>query len=398
MRILRIFICFLSALLIISCSTNLSDGGTDFPNTKTVSGIIKNVEGDFTDSIYVLVLPRGYRIDINAPIVNELIRTALTDSNGLYELQLVDNNSYNILAIDLRKRDRLFYSNLSVNGTNVEVDTLSLTKTGSLIVPTKGKSLGYHSLIISGTNYEPEIYDDYAIFDSLPEAVFPEVLLFGEIIADSIEIKSNETKTIATALFVVKFENSSIDSFDTHILSEMKKCGMQFKIVEQNNFTIEDTTGINVIVLSTSIDQDTLKYVFGEMNKPVVNFEYYMQPYLYMTDTSYNIDYGSENDYTEIKISDYTHEITNELNGITTLFNAPSHLDWGRPAGDAKVLAVCPDDSTKSVIYCFDKGDSMNSIVAPQKRAAFLFWRQNSFLINDTGLNIMRNMLIWSVK
>lgn len=398
MAIFRDLFFALLILFIISCSTHVSDGGTDFPNTKTVSGLIKNTDGEFTDSIWVYVLPKGYRLDLNIPILNDLITSTFTDSNGYYELEVTDSNRYNILALDLRKRDRLFERNVFINGSDYEVDTLSLTKTGSLIVPFKGNSIGYHNLIIVGTNYEPEIYDDYAIFDSLPEAIFPAVLLFGEKIADSIEIKSNETKTIATAIYVVKYENNAIDSFDTNVLTEMKKCGLNFTVIDQNEFTLADTLGVSLIVISSSVDQDTLKDVFTEIQKPIINFEYYMQPYLSMTDTVYDTDYGSENDYIAVNIINSSHEIVDGLTGSTTLFEGLSHLDWGVPVGDVEVLAVSPNDSTKAMIYCFDKGDNMNTITAPARRGSFLFWRQNSFLINDTGWDIVRNMLIWSLK
>lgn len=398
MTIFRNLFFALLLLFIISCSTNVSDGGTDFPNTKTVSGLIKNTDGKFTDSIYVYVVPEDYRLDVKLPVIYDYRTGTITDSNGFYKLEVVDSQSYNILALDLRKRDRLLHRGLSVKGIDIDVDTLSITPNGSLIVPINGYSIGYFDLVIMGTDYEPNIYDNYAVFDSLPEGIYSKVLLFGEEIADSVEIKSQETIALGDALLIVKYTDGNIDSNDVSIIKKIEKTGLTITVVNQDSIKLTDTNGIDLICISTSVDQDSIGDFYTNMNKPLITFEYYMQPYLNMTDTLYDTDLGSENDFLVGDITNETHEVAAGFSGTITLFNSLSHFDWGVPSTDADIIVSQPGNPNRAMVYCYDEGSAMVSSVAVAKRGAFLYWSQNVEAINNNGWEIFNQLLIWSIK
>lgn len=58
-------------------------------------------------------------------------------------------------------------------------------------------------------------------------------------------------------------------------------------------------------------------------------------------------------------------------------------MPWGKPASNAIKIATLPSDSSKAVIFAYDKGASMVGMTAPARRVAFMF--------SDTSPTVMDN-------
>jgi hypothetical protein len=396
-RLLSVLLLSCLTAYFTSCSYQVVDGGSDFPNTRTVAGIILNPDGTAADGVCVNLVSSDYRVDVNPAGSHLAFESSSTDSNGYFVFEVKEGVEYNLTAVSHENGARLFKGSIHVESADVVLADLTLAPPGKVIVSLDGLS-NVASVVLPGTEFSARIFDGYALFDSLPAGILPPVMINGEPSKDSLEVMENKTTAAAKALYVVKYVNGSLDSFDVKVLDEMRRTGIEFTVVDQNNLSASDTTGISLVCISTSVDQDTLKNFFTDMEKPVVNFEYYMQPYLGMTGDVHGVDYGSDLDVTTADIADTNHEICAGLGSRAVLFSSAAHYDWGTPEGDADLLIVKSGGTEKSMAYCYERGALMNSLTAPEKRASFLYWRQDVYNLSDVSWSIIYNMLIWSVK
>lgn len=195
-------------ILFIQCGMSISGGGTEDVNTMTIAGIIQNADQKPAGNTQVKLIPHNYD-PYDSEISNEFIDT--TNSVGLYSFTTSDTGLYNIEAVHILNRTRLFLRNVAVSddSTVTEISTLGNAGRLKLLLPdsdTINTATGY--IYIEGTSYKTGLSgaslnnDGYytVYFDSVPSGVSPSILYNTEtssedplLLIDSVEIIPNDS-------------------------------------------------------------------------------------------------------------------------------------------------------------------------------------------------------------
>ncbi|MBN1306353.1 MAG: DUF2341 domain-containing protein [Chitinispirillaceae bacterium] len=175
-------VCIVTALLYLclkcSCSPSSSagPGGTDFPNTRTVAGRIVHEDGTPGSFTVVRLIPDEF-----VPVNDECSACSFadsTDSNGYYAIPMSDSGFYNLQAVHLEKKTRLFVRSIEVTGEEdtVHIGERALATPGAIVValPDSLDTVpGF--LYLLGTCYRVSVdrAAGNAVLDSVPAGVAP---------------------------------------------------------------------------------------------------------------------------------------------------------------------------------------------------------------------------------
>lgn len=202
----------LVGFVFLGCSLNNVAGGTDDGNSSMVSGIILNSDGSAGSGVQVFLIPKMYNPGKDASIPDSLIDT--TNLSGAYSFRLANMGIYNIEAVHLSQRTRLFIPNITVAGDSISAPEGTLEKHGVafIFLPDTVDTIGGY-LFIAGTTLFKKITSDNSftkdgktiiVFDSLTPGVIPgfyydteQSLKLPEILTDiSLYIPSEDTLNI----------------------------------------------------------------------------------------------------------------------------------------------------------------------------------------------------------
>jgi hypothetical protein len=199
-------ICALHLVLFCQCTTSISGGGTDFPNTRTVAGRIVHENGSpapFTD---VLLLAEDY-----VPIDNQSgwrSKTFSTDSNGSYKIEVNDTGHYNLYAFNLEQHTCLLVRGVEVGSddTLLEISDAELVPSGVIKVALPDSiEKGDGFIYIQGTVFSAPVnaVDQLVIIDSVPSGILPAFYITrtgdGEaiLLQDSVNVAPHDTTFVA---------------------------------------------------------------------------------------------------------------------------------------------------------------------------------------------------------
>lgn len=213
--IIRSMVACIVVAILLSCSTgpvDVSDGGTDYPNTKTIAGVIVASDGDEAPNTMVQLIAEGYNPLRDEELPDSLIDT--TGDDGAYNFTITDSGIYNIQAIDLNERTRWLKKDIAVFDDTVHVPRGILSEPGviNIILPdTVDTGNGY--IYIEGTDIWKKISDvillsgnHYSIIlDSVPASRIPDLRYTTDdpnsksmLISDTTEVIANDTVIAGT--------------------------------------------------------------------------------------------------------------------------------------------------------------------------------------------------------
>jgi hypothetical protein len=165
----------ITALLLARCSIVSLTGGSDNPDFK-VLGVITEGNGWPAPNTQVMLLPCS-----NNPVTDSMPAAAMvdtTDSEGKYEFTIARKGDYNIQAVHLFQRTRLFLSGISVYADTTRIAGAPLSVPGAVkvMLPTGiNGSTGY--VYFPGTTALVFLNNrtDFVVLDSVPAGTIPAV-------------------------------------------------------------------------------------------------------------------------------------------------------------------------------------------------------------------------------
>ncbi|MFP4165329.1 MAG: hypothetical protein ACLFVE_15255 [Chitinispirillaceae bacterium] len=372
-------------ILITSCSNqnSVAGGGTDFPNTRTVAGVVLTGQGTAAENTLVT----AYDTDHNPLCDSDEVHSAVTDSNGTFLLSLPDDREFNLIA---KNPDGTGFFGKKFESSIA--DTIQLEKSGCALVVVR--SAAAHSVYVRGCPFSSPVVSGVARFDTLPAGMLPQILTDqNTVISDTLAVTSDETSTVADVLLLSGQSRDSLSTADKELIGEMRNIGLRISTADRHTF---DTNGVDLICISSTAD--SLPSFLTQTDKPILNFNPFMQNELFMTGAAQHSDYGFEENYFVISIRNDTHPAGSGLPGTLRLYDSPVSIDWGNPAGEAEVIATLPGIDSQAVVYCHDRGSRMSGTeTAPSKRGFFPLRQNNTEYLSRDGWRIVRRMTAWAV-
>ncbi|MBN1130212.1 MAG: hypothetical protein JXA71_14565, partial [Chitinispirillaceae bacterium] len=164
-----------TALLLARCSIVSLTGGSDNPDFK-VAGVITEENGNPAPNTQIMLLPCSFNPVTDSVPVAAMVDT--TDGNGRYEFTVTLKGIYNIQAVHLFKRTRLFLSGISVASDTTRIAGAALSVPGAVkvMLPSGINSLtGY--VYFPGTPFLAFLnnHTDFVALDSVPAGTIPAV-------------------------------------------------------------------------------------------------------------------------------------------------------------------------------------------------------------------------------
>lgn len=138
-----------------------------------------------------------------------------------------------------------------------------------------------------------------------------------------------------------------------------------------------DAAGQDLIIISESSESVEVNNKLRDVAVPIVTWEGWLQDNFKMTGATVNVDYGENLKQQTIRIVDDTHPLAAGLSGVvTTVTNNRNKFQWGKPNGNAAIVAVDVNNAQQIMIYAYEQGAQMIGLNAPARRI---------FIHNATG-------------
>ncbi len=205
-----------------------------------------------------------------------------------------------------------------------------------------------------------------------------------------------------TMLFIVG--SDAVWCSDVNLVSRLEK-DMDFSVFvfEHNKVSISDTAGMDIIYLSSSILADTLlaHAMLRDVHQPIVSSEDNYYPYLMITDSTEDDDFGDTKSDGFIKVVNPDHFIASGLDNYVQVLFDEGWVSWGIPQGDVEIIAVYPGKEEIALIFCYDKGDVMfNNYRAPARRVGHFFTHTKYTVRNLTedGWKMFAACVMWALE
>ncbi len=189
------------------------------------------------------------------------------------------------------------------------------------------------------------------------------------------------------ALLVVG--STSLNSGDSAVLNRLQvDLSYSVTVKTGSSVTSADANGMDVVVISSTVNPNDVNTKFRNVAVPVVTWEAQLFDDLGMTSNT-NGSFGTATGQTAVVINNNAHPLgAGLLLGNTAQYGSgyPTGvtMSWGKPNANAILIATLPSDSTRAAIFAYDKGVAMVGLNAPARRVAFMFHDTSSTKITDS--------------
>jgi len=174
--------------------------------------------------------------------------------------------------------------------------------------------------------------------------------------------------------------------------------GHSVTVVEDDFATASDATGRDLVLISSSVVPSKVGNTFKTVAVPVLTWEAWLFDDMEMTGTSGKRGETSSNQ-SQVVITDPNHAMAGGLSGTVTVATANSKFSWGKslPAG-AEQVATLATDSSKSVIFGYQKDDSMDgAYIAPAARVAMFMNFFTPSYMTAQGWELFDAAIVWAL-
>ncbi len=302
------------------------------------------------------------------------------DSSGVYTLRRVPPGQ-NIIAF--ATNSIVNYLPVSIdnnnNGTVYGKDVLLKSDTGTVVknyqpyATTLSKSLA-----IVPREYKPE---------SAPEWYegkdFSLIEYFGVEGAE----KTHYAPDPKQILYVGRYSNN-----DLKVVNRLEQNGYTVFLMRDYAVTEKDTTGMNLLYISTSADTATIQSLFKTAPIPLMTTQH---DYPQRIDMAMVFEQPTNR---TVLIADSTHVLAAGLSGVVTITTRVAYrVTYAEPSQGAHIIGVHPEKHNRSAIFAYDKGAAMLTIPAPAKRLGFLVGPQAFENMTDEGWLLYDTAIEWLI-
>jgi hypothetical protein len=410
-------------LMPLGCSKTgvaVSGGGTDVSNA-SVAGRIVNVDGVGETNVQVRLIPSSYLPSLGDSLQGgPAILTDTTDAEGKYNFPGVKQGSYSIQAVHLTKRTRMLEQNISVPDKGVQtIRADSLRKPGRLAVilrPGRAYSTdGY--LFVPGTEISKLVTTTSSclVIDSVPAGIISAICYSDPSnpqayspVSNAIDIEPGKTSAAGTAFCLLVTGNSAALSVtDSLIADELQSIGITVSTKPDSAVTASDTSGKDIILISPTATSSKLSslitvsvslIVCQTRLYPLLNFTGVSLGADYMIYDKQNVDYTDSTHQNVMEMRDVAHPISPDIAGTQVFLNFPQYIVWGIPTLKAKNVASVYGDITKDIIFTYEAGEMMVSVITPGRRVGLSYHEDIFPSLDSLGWTLFDNSAYWSLK
>lgn len=189
--------------------------------------------------------------------------------------------------------------------------------------------------------------------------------------------------------------SSTLSAADKTVADRLTSQGYKVTKVSDELVSGSDAEGKALVLISATTSSSVVNNKFLDVAVPVLNWEAYILDDLGMTGSSSG-SLGAQSEQTQVTIVNSSQPMAAGLSGTKTIYTKSGYLSWGVPSASAIKIATLKDDSSKVVIFGYEKGAAMPGMDAPARRVSiFLDDLEPSFL-NSDGWKLFDAAVSWA--
>ncbi len=204
--------------------------------------------------------------------------------------------------------------------------------------------------------------------------------------------------TQKTALFVVS--NTTLVAGDLAVSNRLVSLGYSVTSKAAPATTAADATGMNIVVVSSTITSGDVGGKFLTSNVPVVHWEQAIQDDFLMTGNTDGTDRGTTTaDQTQLNILATSHPLAAGLSaGLHTVSTSPTTFSWGTPQGTNVIkIATVANNTNQVALYGYDAGVTITGTNKTAARRVFLFMQDPGLTpLSAEGLQLFDAAINWA--
>ncbi|MBC8121892.1 MAG: hypothetical protein H7Y22_08670 [Gemmatimonadaceae bacterium] len=188
---------------------------------------------------------------------------------------------------------------------------------------------------------------------------------------------------------------TSLSAADRAVYHRLTSRGYKVSVVDDDLATSSDAEGKALVMISATSSAAVVNNKFLDVAVPVLSWEAYILDDLGMTNSS-STSLGVASGQTQVTIVNSSRPMAGGLSGTRTLYTASGSMAWGVPGTSAIKIATLKDDSSKVVIFGYEKGAAMPGMEAPARRVGIFLNDIEASSLNSDGWLLFDAAVRWA--
>jgi hypothetical protein len=164
-------------------------------------------------------------------------------------------------------------------------------------------------------------------------------------------------------------------------------------VVSDAAVTATSVVGSDLVVISSSAESGPLQAKLKDIAIPVLCVEDAEFKLMGMASSG-----GHTAGVSQLAVSAGGSPLVGALTGSVTISSKAGELGWGTPAAAAEKGATMPGDSSHVVVFGYEKGAQMTTMIAPARRAGFAIRETLAANLSPDGVKLFDSILTWVMK
>jgi hypothetical protein len=345
-------------------------------------------------------VPSGYNPVTDSALSSFAFDT--TDINGNYSVANKAAGNYNIIAVSENSSKIAFRKHVHLSEKKQYSIGVEPLRNGHRVAvyPNKRIISDSSTLFFKGTLIKATAQDTMT-FINLPDTTTSLCYTNRKIgysviqVKDSICADSTSAINLFTVLLILK---NPTDSGNQLLYRHFDDLGFDTITSDGLNLSNSNLSAVDLVFIAPSADSKNFDTMLRTLPVPLINCKHVFFNGLGFTDNNGDTDYGDISFKSSLYIYNSQHPITTDFNAFVTVFTTDKSLNFGN-VKTSSVLAtsglVAP---FQPVLFCFEKNEMMNSVIAPARRVGFFVDTNGSLqFLNENGWTLFDRSVLWAV-
>jgi glucose/arabinose dehydrogenase len=190
--------------------------------------------------------------------------------------------------------------------------------------------------------------------------------------------------------------STTLTAADGAVRDRLQAGGHTVVVRSGGGATTADAAGKALVLVSSTVTSGNVNTKFRAVVNPVLTWESSLFDDLGMTGGASGTDFGTLSSQTEVDIVAPSHALAAGLSGRVAVISSPQTLSWGRPNGNAALVARPAGDTTRAVIFGYERGAAMPGGSAPGRRGGFFLEDTTASALTTAGGSLFDTAVRWA--
>jgi hypothetical protein len=190
--------------------------------------------------------------------------------------------------------------------------------------------------------------------------------------------------------------SATLTAGDSAVRDRLQASGLTVIVRSGPESTIADASGKALVLVSSTVTSGNVGTKYRGVVNPLLTWESSLFDDLGMTGTVSGTDFGTLSNQTQVDVVSPAHPLAAGLSGLVDVTASGQVFSWGRPNGNAALVARPAGDATRAVIFGYEKGAAMPGRSAPGRRVAFFLENTTASALTPAGGTLFDAAVRWA--